>query len=197
MKLQKLKIWLEQLKKPININNNSYDETGSGGGTSGSGGTPGSGPPPGYPDSVEDMTRRLNILRGNCPCSPSLSLSQRDVLSEVLQNRFNRIRYGSTEPTQEKNFLNRGLSEKQKEISQILKGIIKSTKSDAGFILPDTPPATPKIDDFPLPPYFSSPPVGPSDTNFIMPQIPKPQIPSLIDKYVRPITKTIDDKKIQ
>ena len=30
-----------------------------------------------------------------------------------------------------------------------------------------------------------------------MPQIPKPQIPSLIDKYVRPITKTIDDKKIQ
>ena len=63
---------------------------------------------------------------------------------------------------------------------QIPKGIIKSRKSDGGFILPDTPSATPNREEFPPLPYFTLLPVGPSDTNFIMPQIPKPQIAPLI-----------------
>ena len=39
------------------------------------------------------------------------------------------------------------------------------------------------------------PSVGPSNTNFITPQKPKPEIAPLIDKYARPITQIIDDKK--
>ena len=66
-----------------------------------------------------------------------------------------------------------------------------------GFILPHTHPATPNRDEFPPPPYFTPLPVGPSDTTFITLQIPKPQIAPLIDRYARPITKIIDDKKIQ
>ena len=50
------------------------------------------------------MTTRLNILCGNRLPSPSPSSSERDVLSEVLQNRFNRIRYGPIEPNQEQKF---------------------------------------------------------------------------------------------
>ena len=112
-----------------------------------------------------------------------------------IQNRFNRIRYGPIELNPEEKFLNRRLSERQREISQIPKGIIKSRKIDAGFILPDTPPTTPNRDEFPPPLSFTPPSVGPSDTNFITPQIPKPRITPLIDRYARPITKIIDEKK--
>ena len=64
-----------------------------------------------------------------------------------------------------------------------------------GFNLPDAPPTTPNRDNFPPPPYFLSPTVGPSDTSFITPQILKPQILPLIDKYARPISEVIDGKK--
>ena len=66
------------------------------------------------------------------------------------------------------------LSERQREIAQIPKGTVKSRKSDVGLvqpILPDTPPPTRNRGNYWLPP-----PVGPSDINFIKPQLPpKPQ----------------------
>ena len=80
--IAKIENQLKQLKKPININNSSDSETVLGGGTSrpGSGpGTPVPGLPPGYLDSVEDMTRRLNILCSNHPPPPSASSSPRNV----------------------------------------------------------------------------------------------------------------------
>ena len=70
--IAKIENWLEQLKRPININNDTDDETGGPGGRGGGPGpgTPGPRRPPGYPDSIKDMTRRPNILRGNQPSSP-------------------------------------------------------------------------------------------------------------------------------
>ena len=109
---------LKQLKRPININNNSDDETGGPGGGSGrpGPGTPGSGPPPRYPDSIEDMTGRLNILCSICASSPSLQPPPpRDTTQEALQNRFNRIRYGPIELSPEEKLLNRRLSERQRD----------------------------------------------------------------------------------
>ena len=116
--IAKIENRLKQLKRPININNNSNDETGGPGGGSGrpGPGTPGSGPPPRYPDSIEDMTGRLNILCSICASSPSLQPPPpRDTTQEALQNRFNRIRYGPIELSPEEKLLNRRLSERQRD----------------------------------------------------------------------------------
>ena len=67
--------------------------------------------------------------------------------------------------------------------------------------MPDTPPPTRNRGNYWLPP-----PVGPSDINFIKPQLPpklqfslktKPQLrpKPIIDNFARPLTKIIDDEK--
>ena len=116
--IAKIENRLEQLKRPININNNRDDETSRLGGGSGrtGPGTPGLGLPPRYPDSIEDMTGKLNILCGICAFSPSLQPPPPgDTIQEALQNRFNRIRYGPIELSPEEKLLNRRLSERQRD----------------------------------------------------------------------------------
>ena len=202
---------LEELRKPININDNSDDDTK----WSGGGGGVDDGTPPRQPgrDEFDELTRRLNRLRGNRSPLPPPRTSRRprvptpDVepdLCDVLNNRLNRLRYGSITPNQEEKTLAKRLSERQREIAQIPKGTVKSRKSNAGLfqpILPDTLPPTPNRDD-----YWPPPPVGPSDNNFIKLQLPpkrqfspktKPQLPPkpIIDNFARPLTKIIDDQK--
>ena len=72
-------------------------------------------------------------------------------------------------PNQEEKTLAKRLPERQREIAQIPKGIVKSRKSDAGLfqpMLPNTPPPAPIRDD-----YWPPPPVVPYDKNFIKPQL--------------------------
>ena len=113
---------LEELRKPININDNSDDDTGvlggSGSGGGGDYGTPAR--PPGR-DEFDELTRRLNRLRGNRPplspprisCRPHVP--RPDVqpdLRDVLNNRLNRLRYGSKTPNQKEKILAKRLSER-------------------------------------------------------------------------------------
>ena len=62
---------LEELKKPININDNSDDDTGAPGRSGGEGGG-NNGTPPRLPgrDEFDKLIRRLNRLRGNHPPLP-------------------------------------------------------------------------------------------------------------------------------
>ena len=202
---------LEELRKPINVNDNSDDDTGAAGGGGGGGGGD-DGTPPRSPcrDEFDNFTRRLNRLRA--PLAPPRTTRRPRVprpdvepdLHDVLNNRLYRLRYGSIIPNQEEKTLAKRLSERQREIAQIPKGTVKSRKSNARLfqpIFPDTLPPTPIRDDYWLPP-----PVVPSDNNFINPQLPpklqfspktKQQLPPklIIDDFARPLTKIIDDKK--
>ena len=122
---------LEELKKPININDNSDDNTGAPGGSGGGGGG-NNGTPPRLPgrDEFDKLTRRLNRLHGNHPPLPPPQTPRRprvprsDVepdLRDVLNNRLNRLRYGSITPNQEEKTLAKRLSKSQREIAQIPK----------------------------------------------------------------------------
>ena len=108
---------LEELRKPININDNSDDDTK----WSGGGGGVDDGTPPRQPgrDEFDELTRRLNRLRGNRSPLPPPRTSRRprvptpDVepdLCDVLNNRLNRLRYGSITPNQEEKILAKRLS---------------------------------------------------------------------------------------
>ena len=172
---------MEELRKPININDNSDGDTGAlGGGGGGGGGDDGTPPRP---------PRRYEFD-----------------LRNALNNRLNRHRYGSITLNQEERALGskKKNSERQREIAQIPKGTVKSRKSDARLfqpILPDNSPPIPIRDDYWLPL-----PVVPSGNNFIKPQLApksqfspktKPHLPPnpIIDDFARPLTKFIDDKK--
>ena len=205
---------LEELRKPININDNNDDDTSAPGESGGRGGADDGTParPPGR-DEFDELTRRLNRLCGNCPPLPPPRKLRRprvprpDVepdLLDVLNNRLNRLRYGPITPNQEEKISAKRLSERQREIAQVPKGTVKSRKIDVGLfqpILPDTPPSSPNRDD-----YWPPTNVGPSDINFIKPRLPpkpqllpkaKLQLPSkpIIDHFSRPLTKIIDDDK--
>ena len=71
-------------------------------------------------------------------------------LHDVLNNRLNKLRYGSITPNQEEKVLAKRLSERQREIAQIPKGTVKSRKIKGLFqpTLPDTLPPTPNRDDY-------------------------------------------------
>ena len=119
---------LEELRKLININDNSDDDMGAPGGSGarggGNDGTPSR--PPGR-DEFDELTRRLNRLRGNRPpLSPPRKphRPRPDVetdLGDGLNNRVNRLRYDSITPNHEEKILTKRLSERQREITQIPK----------------------------------------------------------------------------
>ena len=95
---------LEELRKLININDNSDDDMGAPGGSGArGGGNNGTPPRPPGRDEFDELTRRLNRLRGNCPTLSPVRTPHRphvprpDVeptLHDVLNNRLNRLRYG-------------------------------------------------------------------------------------------------------
>ena len=162
----------DQISNIENVNDNSDDNTGASGG-GGSGVDDGAPLRPSRRYEFDDLTRRLNKLHE--PIGKSrVQFDDEPDMRDVLNNRLNRIRYGTITPNQEDKILAKRLAERQREIAQLSKGKVKSGKSDAGLfqlILPDTPPPTPIRDDYWLPL-----PVVPSDNNFIKPQLPrKPQ----------------------
>ena len=187
---------------------NEDDDENKGSGGSGCGGdddgTPGPGPPsPRTPrQEMKDIIRRLHILRGNSPdVSPDNTPAQNSrIIARQNQERFQ----------------NRQIRERERELSNIPKGIINKRKSSINFNFPDTPPQTPprrlnrrEVDedeqDFPPPPHFLKP-TSPHETSFLFsdgslsplrnkfPNIaPLPSKPT-IDNFARPITQITDEK---
>ena len=78
---------------------------------------------------MEDIVRRLDILRGNTPdVSPANTPAQN---SRIIAQRNE----GSVQ--------NRQIREREREISNTPKGIVNKRKSSTNFNFPDTPPQTP------------------------------------------------------
>ena len=127
---------------------------------------PGPGPlPPRTPQQdIDDIVRRLDILRGNTPdVSPDNTSAHNSRI--IAQQNQERLR-------------NRQIRESERELSNIPKGIINKRKSSINFNFPDTPRQTPpqrsnkrKVDeddeDFPPPPHFLEP-TSPCETSFFI-----------------------------
>ena len=98
-------------------------------------------------------------------------------------------------------FQNRRLWEREREISNIPRGIVKFRKSSMDINFPDTLPATPYGDD-----YIPHPPDTPRETSFLFPEgslsLLQNRLPNLvrlpsrrtIDNFARPLTRIIDEK---
>ena len=203
--VDKLQLRLDALKYGVNKDeDDDENKGGGGGGEGGDDGMPGPGPPPPRTpqQEIDDIVRRLDILRGNTPdVSPDNTPAQNSrIIARQNQERFQ----------------NRQIRERERELSNIPKGIINKRKSSINFNFPDTPPQTPpqrsnkrKVDedeeDFPPPPHFLEP-TGPRETSFLfsdgslsplrnkLPNIaPLPSKPT-IDNFARPITQITDEK---
>ena len=120
-------------------------------------------------------------------------------MEDILNSRFNRLRYGPAAQAPDEKLLFKRLIKREQELAGISKGIVKSRKSDTGLfrpVLSDTPSPTPDRD------YFLPPPVRPTDNNFIRPtnldNLPDPPqyLPQadLVDTFARPLTKIVDEK---
>ena len=204
-KVDKSQLQLDALKYGVNKDeNDDENKGGGGGGGGGNDGTPGPGPlPPRTPQQeIDDIVRRLDILQGNTPdVSPDNTPAQNSrIIARQNQERFQ----------------NRQIRERERELSNIPKGIINKRKSSINFNFPDTPPQTPpqrsnkrkvdeKEEDFPPPPHFLEP-TSPRETSFLfsdgslsplrnkLPNIaPLPSKPT-IDNFARPITQITDEK---
>ena len=126
--VEKLKLRLDALKYGVNNNDNDNENKGSGGSGGGGGddGTPGPGPPPPRTpqQEMEDIVLRLDILRGNTSdVSPANTPAQNSRI--IAQQNEERLQ-------------NRQIREREREISNILKGIVNKTKSSTNFTFPDT-----------------------------------------------------------
>ena len=124
--VEKFQLRLDALKHGVNNNDDDHENKGSGGG--GDDGTPDSGPPPPRTPQkeMEDIVRRLDILWGNTPdVSPGNTPAQN---SRIIARQ------------NEERFQNRQIREREREISNIPKGIVNKRKSSTNFIFPDMPP---------------------------------------------------------
>ena len=129
--VDKLQLRLDASKYGINKDEDDHENKGGGGGGGGEDGTPGQGPPPSRTpqQEINDIVRRLDILRGNTPdVSPDNTPAQNSrVIARQNQERFQ----------------NRRIRERERDLSNIPKGIINKRKSSINFNFPDTPPQTP------------------------------------------------------
>ena len=161
---------------------------------------------------MKDIVRRLDFLRGNTPdVSPDNTREQNSrIIARKNQERFQ----------------NRRIKEREKELSNIPKGIINKLKSSINFNFPDMPPYTPSEDfsrylqpnveeDFShylQPSLHFLEPTEPRETRFLFSDGSQPEsllplrnklgniapLPSkpTIDNFARPITQMTDEKII-
>ena len=98
----------------------------------GGSGTPSPGPGLPKTQTINDLTQRLDRLRGNTEEVSPYNTPQQN--SRIIAQKNN------------EKFLNRQINQRQKELSKLPKGIIKNRRLTINFKLPDTPPSTP--DDY-------------------------------------------------
>ena len=119
------------------------------------------GPPPPKPQQQEmdEITKRLNFLRGNTP----------DVSPDNTREQNSR----SIARKNQERFQNRQIREGEREIKNIPKGIINKRKSSLNFNFPETPPYTPPRDDFSryLQPSLSSTPIQDDFSLYLQPSL--------------------------
>ena len=133
--IDKLQLRLDALKYGINKDDDDDDGgTGRGGGGGGDDGTPGPNLRKTPQQEIDEITRRLNILRGTKPdVSPDNTRKQNSrIIARQNQERFQ----------------NRQIRERKREIKNIPKGIINKRKSSLNFNFPEMPPFTPPRDNF-------------------------------------------------
>ena len=207
-----MQLRLEALKYGINNEDDDEGRGSGGGGGGGDDGTPGPGPlPPRTPQQeMDESVRRLDLLRGNIlDVSPDNTMEQNSrIIARKNQERFQ----------------NRRIKEREKELSNIPKGIINKLKSSINFNFPDMPPYTPSEDfsrylqpnveeDFshylqPSPHFLE--PTEPRETRILFSDGSQPEsllplrnklrniapLPSkpTIDNFARPITQMTDEK---
>ena len=104
-------------------------------------------------------------------------------MQDILNNRLNRLRYDPSVPISTEKFLARRQQLRDNEISQIPKGLVNARR---GELFPDEFPSLPGPD------FFEPPPVLPTNDSFISQD--DLQTP-IIDKFSRPLTKIVDDRK--
>ena len=164
--VDKLQLRLDALKHGINKDYDDNENRGSrGSGGGGDDGTSGAGPPlPRTPQQEMDhIVRRLDILRGNTPdVSPDNTAAQNSrIIAWKNQERFQ----------------NRKIKEREKELSNIPKGIINKRKSSINFNFPYTSPYTPpqrsNRRDFPPQPNFDEEDFPPPPPHFLEPTEPR------------------------
>ena len=206
-----MQLRIDTLKYGINKDD---DDDGRRGGGSGEGDeetpSPGSLPPRTPQQEMKDIVRRLDFLRGNTPdVSPDNTREQNSrIIARKNQERFQ----------------NRRIKEREKELSNIPKGIINKLKSSINFNFPDMPPYTPSEDfsrylqpnveeDFShylQPSLHFLEPTEPRETRFLFSDGSQPEsllplrnklgniapLPSkpTIDNFARPITQMTDEK---
>ena len=108
-------------------------------------------------------------------------------MQDILNNRLNRLRYSLSVSTSTEKFLARRQELRDNEISQIPQGLVSARR---GELFPD------EFQSPPGPDFFEPPPVVPADDSSIRPEyLPDvPQTP-IVDKFSRPLTKMVDDRK--
>ena len=167
------------------------DDNSVSGASGGRGSDSGGGGPP-RPGVIEELNSRLNAINSGRLTSSFIPSTERDPdenadTQDILNNRLNRLRYGLSVPISTKKFLARRQQLKDNEIFQILKGLVSARRVE---LFPDQFPSPPG------PEFFEPPLVIPADDSFIRPDdLPDvPQTP-IIDKFSRPLTKMVDDRK--
>ena len=131
--IDELQLRLDKLKYGVKKDDDDDNNTGrgGGGGGGGGGGTPGAPGPPRTPQQEMDETaRRLDYLRGN---TLDVSLDNiREQNSRIIARKNN------------EKFVNQQVKQRQREISNLPKGIVNKRKSSMNFNFPETPPRTPQ-----------------------------------------------------
>ena len=222
--IYKLQLRLDTLKYGTNKDDDEKRKGGSWGGGKGDDDDGTSGPnlwKKSPEKEMEEITRRLNFLRGNTTELSPKNTPELNSSNIAWQN--------------EQKFQNRQIREREKETKNIPKGIIKKRKSSLNLNFPETPPYTPpREDDFSryLCPSFGSTPIQnqddndflsylqpsqdilepqePRETSFLFSDGTKPEslsplqnkltnlapLPSkaTIDNFARPITQMINEK---
>ena len=132
----KLQLRLNKLK--YGVPKDDDDDSKKSGGGDGSDGTSGTPRPPKTPQQeMNEIARRLDYLRGNTPdVSP---YNTREENSRIIARKNN------------EKFVNQQIRQRERELSQLPKGIVNkkrsSIRSSINFRLPDTPPLTPRQED--------------------------------------------------
>ena len=108
-------------------------------------------------------------------------------MQDILNNRLNRLRYDPSVPISTEKFLARRQQLRDNEISQIPKGLVNARR---GELFPD------EFSSPPGPDFFEPPPVAPADDSLIrLDDLPDELQTPIIDKFSRPLTKMVDDRK--
>ena len=190
--VEKIQNRLAEIKKWRTRSTRLDDDDNSGPGASGSGRSDSGGGGPPRPGEIEELNSRLNAIHSGCLTSSFIPSTERDPdenadMQDILNNRLNGLCYDPSVPTSTESFLARWQQLRDNETSQIPKGLVNARR---GELFPDEFPSLPGPD------FFEPPPVVPAHDSFIRPDdLPDvPQTP-IIDKFSRPLTKMVDDRK--